>query len=99
MLGKQSTPEEHIQHKHSIFSSFFISGTGFSNQALYYLSHTSSPFCSGYFGDGGLANYLGWPRTLILLILASQIARIIHVSHLHPANTQFLSLKKVHRVI
>jgi hypothetical protein len=22
------------------------------------LSHTSSPFCSGYFGDGGLMNYL-----------------------------------------
>jgi hypothetical protein len=25
---------------------------------LYHLSHTSSPFCSGYFGDGGLSNYL-----------------------------------------
>jgi hypothetical protein len=22
------------------------------------LNHTSSPFCSGYFGDGGLKNYL-----------------------------------------
>jgi hypothetical protein len=22
------------------------------------LSHTYSPFCSGYFGDGGLKNYL-----------------------------------------
>jgi hypothetical protein len=26
--------------------------------AVYCLSHTSSPFCSGYFGDGGLLNYL-----------------------------------------
>jgi hypothetical protein len=27
-------------------------------QVLYCLSHTSSPFCCGYFGDGGLENYL-----------------------------------------
>jgi hypothetical protein len=25
---------------------------GFAEQALYCLSHTSSPFCSDYFGDG-----------------------------------------------
>jgi hypothetical protein len=25
-----------------------------ANQALYHLSHTSSPFCSDYFGDGVL---------------------------------------------
>jgi hypothetical protein len=25
---------------------------GLEKQALYRLSHTSSPFCSGYFGDG-----------------------------------------------
>jgi hypothetical protein len=25
---------------------------------LYYLSYTSSPFCSGYFGDGGVEKYL-----------------------------------------
>jgi hypothetical protein len=30
----------------------------FAKQALYHLSHTSSPFCSGYFEDGGLTNYL-----------------------------------------
>jgi hypothetical protein len=27
-------------------------------QELYHLSQTSSPFCSGYFGDGGLVNCL-----------------------------------------
>jgi hypothetical protein len=27
-------------------------------QALYCLSHASSPFCSSYFGGGGLKNYL-----------------------------------------
>jgi hypothetical protein len=37
------------------------------------LSHTSSPFCSGYFGDGSLKNYLPglasncYPAHLILL--------------------------------
>jgi hypothetical protein len=29
-----------------------------AKQVLYCLSHTSKPFCSGYFGDGGLVNYL-----------------------------------------
>jgi hypothetical protein len=45
---------------------------------LYCLSHTSSPFCSGYFGDGGVSHTicLGWLQTAILLISASQIARI-----------------------
>jgi hypothetical protein len=49
---------------------------------LYCLSHTSSPFCSGYFGDGVLRTIcLGWLQTLILLISASQLARIIDVNH------------------
>jgi hypothetical protein len=53
----------------------------FAEQALYRLSHTSSPFFSGYFGDGGLTKYL--PRMTepqIHLISASQVARIIGVS-------------------
>jgi hypothetical protein len=29
-----------------------------ARQVLYHLSHNSSSFCSGYFGDGGLSNYL-----------------------------------------
>jgi hypothetical protein len=29
-----------------------------AKQGLYCLNHTCSPFCSGYFGDGGLENYL-----------------------------------------
>jgi hypothetical protein len=44
-----------------------------------------SPFCSGYFGDGrGGVSWtlcLGWPKTMILLILASQVARITDLSH------------------
>jgi hypothetical protein len=41
------------------FFFFFFGGTGvltkgfvFAKQALYCFSHTSSPFCSGYFGTG-----------------------------------------------
>jgi hypothetical protein len=37
---------------------FWTQGFAFANQVLYFLSYTSSPFCSGYFGDGGLKNYL-----------------------------------------
>jgi hypothetical protein len=41
------------------------------------LSHTSSPFCSGYFGDGVSPTIcLGCPWTLILPISASQLTRI-----------------------
>jgi hypothetical protein len=44
---------------------FFLLGLGFelralvfAKQELYHMSHTSSPFSSGYFGDGGLTSYL-----------------------------------------
>jgi hypothetical protein len=53
-----------------------------ANRTLYLLSHTSSPFCSGYFGDGASKTISpGWPGTSILQILASQIARITGVNH------------------
>jgi hypothetical protein len=49
------------------------------------LSHTASPFCSGYFGDMVFKTISpGWPHTSILLISASQIVRNIGVSHQHP---------------
>jgi hypothetical protein len=54
------------------------------------LSHTSSLCSSGHFGGGGLKNYLpGLLWTIILLISASQVARIIGESHW---NTQELSV-------
>jgi hypothetical protein len=31
-----------------------------SKQVLFYMSHTSSPFCSVIFGDGDLMNYWPW---------------------------------------
>jgi hypothetical protein len=57
-----------------------------ANQALYCLSHTSSPFCSGYFGDGVSWTICpGWPCTAILPMSASQAARITGTSHWCPA--------------
>jgi hypothetical protein len=49
------------------------------------LSHTSSPFFSGYFGDRILRTIcLGWPWTSIFPISASQVARITSVHHWSP---------------
>jgi hypothetical protein len=66
-------------------------GTGNSTQgfmltkqvllSLYCLRHTSSPFYSGYFGDGGILNYDPPNLALILLIAISQVSRIIDVSY------------------
>jgi hypothetical protein len=53
-------------------------GFTLAKQALYRLSNTSSPFCSGYFGDGiSQTICMGWSWTVILPVLASQVARII----------------------
>jgi hypothetical protein len=63
-----------------------------AKQVLYHLSHTSSPFCSGYFEDGVSGTIcLGWPQAVILLISASQVARTISMSHRHLASPTFLT--------
>jgi hypothetical protein len=73
-----------------------VSGTGigtqgFTRQALYCLSHISSPFCPGYFGYGVLQTICpAWPQTLILPISASQVDRITGVSHRCQAKTMNL---------
>jgi hypothetical protein len=42
-----------------------------AKQMFYHLSHTTSPFCYGYFdddfGDGVVSEtvYLGWPQTTV----------------------------------
>jgi hypothetical protein len=57
---------------------FWTQGFSLAKQALCCMSHTSSPFCFGYFADGagGLSICLGWPWTVILPISASQVARL-----------------------
>jgi hypothetical protein len=61
-------------------------GFALAKQAFYGLNQISSPFCSGYFGDGILQTICpGWPQTMILPISASQIARITDMSHRSPA--------------
>jgi hypothetical protein len=62
-----------------------------TKQTFYSLSHTSSPFCSGYFGDGiSWTICPGWLQTMILLISASQVSRIIGMSHQCPAFYLFI---------
>jgi hypothetical protein len=66
-------------------------GFTLAKQTLYCLSHTSSAFCSGYFGDEVLWTICSnWLRVMILLISASKVARITGVSHWHPALHFFL---------
>jgi hypothetical protein len=69
---------------------FFWAGRGWyrtqgftlARQALYYLSHSASPyFVIFFFGDrGSWTICLGWFQTVILLISASWVARITGVS-------------------
>jgi hypothetical protein len=56
------------------------------------LEPPSSQFCSGYFGDGGLANYLPSLASIHDLYLSLQVARITGVSHWCLAEKLFNSL-------
>jgi hypothetical protein len=62
-------------------SYLFFGETEFEFRAwkmLYCLSHASSPFCCGYFGDGvSWTICLCWPWTTILPISAFQVARLL----------------------
>jgi hypothetical protein len=72
-----------------LFLFFFFGGTEvwtpgftFEKQARYHLIHTCSSFCSSYFGDEVSQTVCpGCPPTMILPISASQVARVIGVSH------------------
>jgi hypothetical protein len=67
-------------------------GLKLARQVLYNLSHTSSPFCVGYFQDRvSQTIYLGWPGMEILLMSASLVASITDISHQHPAETYISS--------
>jgi hypothetical protein len=58
------------------------SGLHTSKEVLHSLSQNSSPFCSGYFGDGGLTNCLsGLALNFDPPDLFSQVASIIGMSH------------------
>jgi hypothetical protein len=64
-----------------------------SRKAVYHLRHTSSPFSSGYFGDGGLMNYLPkvvvnhnptnliFPSNLKILASSSKGIYILHLKN------------------
>jgi hypothetical protein len=66
---------------------FWTQGLTLARQAYYHLSHATFPFlCWVFSRESHKLFFLGWLWTLILLISASQVARISGVSHWHPAN-------------
>jgi hypothetical protein len=86
----QSTKECGAPWINPIFYCFYIYRLYFiqmralwlAKQVFYRLSHTSSPFCSDYFGGGVL--WTTWPRwsgNFILWISVTQVVRITGVSH------------------
>jgi hypothetical protein len=86
-----------LDHLSFLSLCFFLSaGFWFELRAswLQSMSHTSSPFCCGYFGDEvSWTICLGWSWMMIFPLSAFQVARIIAVSHQRPAtSTIFYSL-------
>jgi hypothetical protein len=83
-----------------LYDSFFVVETGVwikgftpAEQALYQLSHSSSPVFSGYCRDGvSWTICMGWLQTMILLISVFQEARFTGVSQQHMAIWQFLKV-------
>jgi hypothetical protein len=76
---------------------FFFAVLGFKLRASCLLGRCSTTritpsvlFCAGYFQDRVSQTLCpGWPRTVILLIFASWVARITGVSHWPPAKKPF----------
>jgi hypothetical protein len=83
------------EQKYIFFLAFFfffsvLIGLGFELKALHLqkrhssLSHTSSPFCSGYFGDEFSKTICpGCPQIAIFPFPDSQVAKIMRVNHWH----------------
>jgi hypothetical protein len=68
----------------------FVLRTSCLQKLLYCLSHTASPFCSGYFGDTvSWSICLGWLWTTVLPISAFQAPRITGLSHWCMVSSQF----------
>jgi hypothetical protein len=73
--------QPHLQLSYTFSLLLFLTALGFELRADH-LSHTSSPFCSGYFGDVTSRTICpGWPWISKLPISASQVTRITGVSH------------------
>jgi hypothetical protein len=84
-----------FDHYHLFFFSFktgvWTQGFSLAKKALYSLSHSSRPFCSGCFKDGVSETICpGGPQTEILPISASQVARITGMRHRCPVITTIL---------
>jgi hypothetical protein len=81
----------------NVFIYLFFGGTGVWASCLlgkhsYHLSHSTGPFLCWVFRDRvSRTIYPGWLQTMILLIAASWVARIMGVSHWCPAWNCFLT--------
>jgi hypothetical protein len=85
-LGYTVTSSQPGTQRRDLNSGLWNLGFLLTKQALYCLSHTFSPFWSGYFGDRVSRTIcLRWPQTSILPISASQVARVTGVRHRYPA--------------
>jgi hypothetical protein len=68
---------------------------GFEFNMLYCLHNTSRPFFSGYFGDGGLTNYLPvWASNYDPPVLSLPVARIAGMKHWCPASMHTFKYRK-----
>jgi hypothetical protein len=92
-LSTTSSPPALGESLLSLFFFLVVLGFGVWTQGfelakqVLYLNHTSSPFCSGCFGDGGLKNYL--PELILNLdpphLSLPSSYRLTGVSHQSPA--------------
>jgi hypothetical protein len=88
MLGKHSATEIHPSTYWFFF--FFFLMTRVWTQGSH-LSHSTSPyFCVGCFWNSASLFSPDCPQTVILLISASQVARITDMSHQHMVPYSFL---------
>jgi hypothetical protein len=93
----------HSKHKHVVLFFFFLVRRVWNqgrSRCSTYLSHTSSPFCSGYFRDWVLRTVCpGWPQTSIFLISVSQIIRITGMSYRYRSHSYFESSSNKTRAV
>jgi hypothetical protein len=67
-----------------------------AKQGLYFLSHNSSPSCSGHYGVGGFRTICpSQPWTMILLTSASQVSRITLPTWVTSTQLRFWIIKSI----
>jgi hypothetical protein len=69
----------------------------FASRALHHLNHTSSAFCSSYFGDGGLGNCLSglalFNKIPLLMIIPTQYRLVLKLTLTGAGNVACLACR------